>query len=369
MTPAVHQFIPSLAPRDAIGAHALALQELLREMGFRSELFADEVRPEMAGCALPYRRYQGAGRPPAGRRQERAPAWLLYHSSIGSPVADFLARREEPKLVYFHNITPRSLVEAWDPAVGQAAATGWSQLLRLAPQAAAGFANSRYSEAALAAAGVSPTAVVPLLVDVGALDREVDEACLRGLEATRRGAELLFVGRISPHKAQHRLIQVLAAYRRAYDPAARLHLVGGPASASYSEALGRYVAELGLDGAVDLAGSVSDGALAAHYRNADAFVCASSHEGFCVPLLEAMHHGLPIVAYGAAAVPETVGGAGLVVGSRAPTVLAAAVHRALTDGGLRRAMAGVAAGRLAELGPARTRAAMAAAIEGVVGRP
>lgn len=352
MIAAVHQFVPSLAPRDAIGAHTLALQGLLVEMGLRSEIFADEVRPGLEGRARPYRSY----------RRTRGGTCLLYQSSIGSPVADFLDRRDEPKWIYFHNITPRRLVEHWDPDVGMASATGWSQLARLAPATSACFAASRHNRAELAGLGLGDPVVVPPLVELTSPDSEVDEATLARLGAGRRGAELLFVGRVSPHKGQHHLIKALAAYRRAYDPHARLHLVGGSASTAYGEALARYVSALGIAGAVDLAGSVSGAELAAHYRHADVFVCASAHEGFCVPLLEAMAHGLGIVAFGAAAVPETLGEAGLVLDSTAPAVMAAAIHRVLTDSGLRSAMQAAATVQLGRLGPTRSRSAMADAL-------
>lgn len=358
MTDAVHQFVPSLAPRDAIGAHTLALQELLCEMGLHSEVFADEVKPGLAGRARPYRSYDRWWSPRRGRGR----TWLLYQSSIGSPVADFLAGRDEPLLIYFHNITPRRLVEAWDPDVGRASATGWAQLARLAPRARAGLAASGYNRAQLAAAGARRSVVAPPLVDPAALDGDVDEVTLRRLQSGRSGAELVFVGRLSPHKGQHHLIGALAAYRRAYDAGARLHLVGASASPSYQAALAAYAAELHLEDAVVLAGSVPPAQLAAHYVHADVFVCASAHEGFCVPLLEAMHHGLPIVAYGAGAVPETVGEAALVLDTRAPTAVAAAVHRLLTDQPLRAAMAVAAQGRLAALGPAASRPRLARAI-------
>src|SRR5439155_2225485 len=134
------------------------------------------------------------------------------------------------------------------------------------------------------------------------------------------------------------------AYRRIYDPTARLHLVGGVAVPRYQTALAGFVEDLGLEGAVTLTGPVSPGVLAAHYRNADVFVCLSEHEGFCVPLLEAMFHGLPIVAFDAAAVPETLGDAGLLLGSKRPAFVAEAVARLVGDDRLRRAW--VDAGRV-----------------------
>lgn len=361
---AIHQFIPTLAPRDAIGAHTLQVRALLRDMGFGSEIFAGEARSEMAREAHPYRRF-GHGRHGL-RHQGRS--WMLYQSSIGSPVGDFVAGRPEPKLVNFHNVTPSAYLEAWDPEVAQATALGHQQLVQLAPDVVLAIAVSRFNARELNEAGFRSTAVAPLLIDLGSWRGDADPATLDRLTAARRagGADLLFVGRIAPHKAQHDLIKALAAYRQAYDPKARLHLVGGVSSPAYQRALDRFVADLGLTEAVDMAGSVSDGELAAYYRSADVFVCCSDHEGFCVPLLEAMYHQLPIVAFGAAAVPETVGAAGVVLPAKGPALVAAALHRVLDEAALHASLLEAGRARLDELSLERSRARLAAVVEEAV---
>ena len=138
-----------------------------------------------------------------------------------------------------------------------------------------------------------------------------------------------------PSKAQHDLVKALWAYRRLYDPTARLHLVGSTPSNRYLAALRAFIADLGLQGAVRIAGEVSDAALAAYFDAADVYVSASLHEGFGVPLLEAMHVGVPVVARSAGAVDGTVGDAGLLLDPAGPSVIAAAVRRVLTDQSLR----------------------------------
>ena len=153
----------------------------------------------------------------------------------------------------------------------------------------------------------------------------------------------MYVGKISPHKAPHDLVKMLEVLRLTVDPAARLHLVGSPLGETYEPALRSFVSELGLDAVVNFAGSVSGAELEAYFQAADVFVMASDHEGFCVPLGEAMGHGVPIVAYGVTAVPETVGGAGLVLPDKSAALFAAAVGRVLGDAQLRAVLS--AAGR------------------------
>ena len=155
------------------------------------------------------------------------------------------------------------------------------------------------------------------------------------------------MGKISPHKAPHDLVKMLDVLRRVDDPAARLHLVGSPLGETYEPALRAFIDELGLNEAVNLAGSVSGAELEAYFQAADVFVLASDHEGFCVPLAEAMGHGVPIVAYGVTAVPETVGGAGLVLDDKSPVPFAAAVARVLRDATLRAVLVGAGRERAA----------------------
>jgi glycosyltransferase involved in cell wall biosynthesis len=352
---AVHQFVPSFYAHDAVGAHARQLRQLLRELGLRSEIYTldgdagtDEV--------LPVTRFS-----PRARSADTA---LVYQLATGSALAPWFGARPEVKLVNYHNVTPARFFDAWSLDAAAAVATGRRQLRALAATAAVGLAVSAFNQAELVEAGYRATAVAPVLVDLGAVPPDPDAAAR--LASAKVGLEVLFVGRIAPNKAQHDLVKALAVYRRIYDPAARLQLVGGVAVPRYQTALAGFVEDLGLGEAVTLTGPVSPGVLAAHYRNADVFVCLSEHEGFCVPLLEAMHHGLPVIAYGAAAVPETLGGAGLVLADKSPATVAAAIHAVRADADLRAELVAAGSARLEEFRPDRTRARYVELFEGLL---
>jgi glycosyltransferase involved in cell wall biosynthesis len=262
-------------------------------------------------------------------------------------MAEWLLGRQEALVVDYHNITRPELQEDWDPEPARRSTQALGQLRRLAPRAALGIADSAFNEGDLRAAGCRRTAVVPVLVDLARLDEVPDPLVERRLAARREGggADWLFVGRVVSSKAPHDLVKALWAYRRLYDPAARLHLVGSTPSRPYLVALRRFAAQLGLSDAVRVAGEVSDAALAAYYRAADVLVCTSRHEGFGIPLIEAMAAGVPVVALATSAVPDTVGPAGILVDRPEPALVAAAVARVLGDGELRR--------RLVEAGRAR----------------
>jgi L-malate glycosyltransferase len=212
-------------------------------------------------------------------------------------------------------------------------------------------ADSAFNEAELHQLGYRDTAVVPLLIDMHRKSDAPDAALAARLAHRKEregGADLLYVGKISPHKAPHDLVKMLAVLRRLYDPAARLHLVGSPLGETYEPVLRAFISALGLDDAVLFAGSVTGAELEAYFAAADVYVSASDHEGFCVPIAEAMGHGIPIVAYGAAAVPETMGGAGLVLLDKSPGLFAAAVARVLTDDTLRSTLSAASRTRAAE---------------------
>ncbi len=337
----VDQVIPSLASRDAVGVHTLNLRDGLRAAGLESDVYYGSFTPDV----------EHEGRPVTELGRSGRDRWLLYQASIGSPVYDILATRPEPKLVNYHNITPAALLRDWEPNVAYEVALGRTQLARLAAQSRFAVADSAFNESELQALGYEGTAVVPLLIDMAAKSDEPDPALaasLSGRKAREGGVDLLYVGKISPHKAPHDLVKMLDVLRRLYDPAARLHLVGSPLGETYEPALRAFVSELGLDDAVNLTGSVTGAELEAYYRGADVFVCASDHEGFCVPLAEAMGHGLPIVAYGVTAVPETVAGAGLVLPDKSPVTFAAAVGRVTSDPELHSVLARAGLARAAE---------------------
>ncbi len=357
---AIHQFLPSLAPRDAIGTHTLSVQATLRGMGLRSDIYADLIHPEVAGLARPFATYSPAKR----RGRAGGSEMLLYQASIGSRVADYLAHRPEPKLVNYHNITPASSLIRWEPAMCVELEQGRRQLAELAHVTLHAVADSSFNQAELIQAGYTSTSVAPIQLDLDphGLDPGA-QTMLRLIRARANGgADLLFVGRVVPNKAQHALVRALAAYRRLYDPRARLHLVGAPTSPNYTHAVKDLIYRLGLNDAVDMPGSVSEADLAAYYCGADVFVCVSDHEGFCLPLVEAMHYRLPIVALAAAAVPETLGDAGILVTSNDSISVSVAVARVLGDEGLRAALADGAVRRLASLSPARNRRAFEASI-------
>ena len=327
----LHQFVPNFAAGDAIGVHVRLTQQALRAAGWESEIFYDDAQAAVKKLG---RHYSTWDRAVDGRNGD---AWVLFQLSTGSRMTPFLLDQDVPFGVYFHNITPPRFFERWEPGAAENLRTALGEMRRLAPTARFAIANSTFSAGDLDAAGFSPTAVSPVLLDPKELAGSPNERLLQRLrrETEGGGARWLFIGRAAPNKCQHDVIAAFAAYREVYDPRARLTLVGGRTSNVYYRSLELLADELGVGAAVDLTDTISHEEKLACYRAADAFVCLSEHEGFKVPVVEAMHFGIPVVAYASSAVPETVADAGLLLDDKDPFVVATAVDRVLRDDALR----------------------------------
>jgi glycosyltransferase involved in cell wall biosynthesis len=329
---ALHQFLPVFAAGDAIGNHVLRIRDTLRAAGYDSEIYADDIHPPMRRHARHFLEFKA---PPGGQGVH-----LLYHLSTGSRMAAWLAEQPVPLAVDYHNITPAEYFDRWQPAAAEVARTARAEMRRLASSTAYGLADSTYNALELTDEGYPDTAVVPILIDFTEYDAAPDTATLTRLRrrAEGGGAHWLFVGRVAANKCQHDIVAAFAAYRRLFDPQARLSIVGGRTLLLYSRALERLASELGIANAVDFTNDLKFSQLLAHYRAADVFVSLSEHEGFCVPLVEAMHFGVPTVAFASTAVPETVGDATLLLSDKDPLSVAVAVQRVLSDDVVRKAM-------------------------------
>jgi glycosyltransferase involved in cell wall biosynthesis len=329
----VDQFAASFAKHDAISNHVLQIRHLLRGAGFESDIYSGELDPAMAGEATPYEEFRST-----------KDGVIFYHCSTDSPMADWLARWEgAPRRLAldYHNITPVRFFARWELKAARSMHRARLQLEGLARHTGLALADSAFNEAELIELGYRPTVVSPLLVDLDEYHLEPDADLVERLKSG--GTRWLFVGRISPNKCQHDVIAAFAVYRRCFDPQATLSLIGGITSPEYLLALRRLTARLRVKDAVEIRGGAPFTELLAHYRAADIFVCLSEHEGFCVPILEAMELGLPVVAFGAAAVTDTVGTAGLVLDDKDPVAVAVAVDELLRDPERRSAL--VEAGR------------------------
>jgi L-malate glycosyltransferase len=351
----VHQVLAGAAPGDAITGEALALQRALQTLG-PSEVFAQHRDSDVLDRVRHISEYDSVVHGGADR------VLLLVHMSISEPaVARFLETRSESLLVRYHNVTPAHFFEPYDPAFAVLLARGRDDLAALRDRAVAAVADSRYNESELREIGYRETSVIPLRITVDKLLAAHPEW---PAHVPTAGPEvspvLLFVGRVAPNKRQEHCLAALHVLQTYHAPRARMYFIGGGEVRGYRAMLDRGAAELGLDRV--FTGRVSDGALSALYRRADVFLCMSEHEGFCAPLLESMAFGLPVVALARAAVPDTLGDAGLLLDEPDPQLAAAAVCRVVEDRALRDTLVARGRERLHEFAPEKVDAAFLALV-------
>jgi glycosyltransferase involved in cell wall biosynthesis len=324
----VHQFVPTLISNDAVGNHTLRMHRALCNAGIDAMVWAVNIHPEASGAARLFSDFD-RWRSRSGSRDV-----LVYQAASHSEgIVPALLRRSGTKVINYHNITPASYYERFDVITADSLRRADREVRMLASQARVAIAVSEYNATLLRKMGVRHVHVIPPYLSP-ALTAQPDPATQTALEGGLPGMRLLFVGRVVPNKGHIDLIRTLAVIRAAIDPHARLYLVGPPGPRLYMHALAELAARI-VPGGVIFTGAVSDSQLITFYRSADVFLCMSEHEGFGIPLVEAMRAGLPVIAYDAAAVGETLHGAGVLVRTRAPAVVAEIVARVVADRPLR----------------------------------
>ncbi|MGA2838215.1 MAG: glycosyltransferase family 4 protein [Acidimicrobiales bacterium] len=338
----IHQFVPLLHRRDAVGEHTRTLRDLLRAAGVPSRIYTELADPETVGETRPYLDYEEDAEPGDV---------LVYQVATCSEMAGWLGRRAEPLVLNYHSITPPAFFAAWNNGIARLQTSALLELADLAPRATLGIGVSAFDVAELRAAGCPVTRVIPVVnVELPPVPPDPGASARLARRAEGRGPWWLSVGRLAPNKAHQDTIAALFVARSTTSPGAHLTIVGAPTEPHYAAALQRYARDLGLSGDVEIVSHLSPGELSARYAAADVLVMLSEHEGFGVPLLEAMTRGLPVVAYDAGAVAEILGGAGVLLEDKRPRRVAAEVAALLADQDRRDAVLAAGAGRPAALG-------------------
>jgi glycosyltransferase involved in cell wall biosynthesis len=347
----IHQVVVAVSPGDAVTNAALELRDILRRIG-PSDVFARYIDPRLAGDVLPLEAYtERYPRPNKGNV-------LVYHASIGEPeVMSFLLSRNDELVLVYHNITPAEFFIPYDPMFARLLALGRSELALLRTRARLALAPSAFNAAELRDLGYEDVRISPLVIDHERLRRaEAHWPTLNHLQTQLDGPVLLFVGQLLPHKRPDLLLQAYHVLVTELIPEAHLAIVGSTPLPAYHEVVQRLAEELNLSRAW-LLGPVSQEQLVAYYRAADLLVTMSEHEGFCLPLVEAMAFDVPVIARRYAAIPETMGGAGLVLPPDAgPELVAESMAVVLEDDVLRKELVEQGRERLAHFDALEARA-------------
>lgn len=327
--PAIHQFTAGYTRYDAISNEAALFRDMFRRQGFRSEIFSEGRNIN--------RTLRAEVRDAATYAAEAAPGDLvLLHLSIGSDVNDIFRTLPCRKAILYHNITPPRYFDRINIQTAAHLTRGLRQTAALAGTAAVNMADSRFNTGELEALGYRDVHVLPIMLDIDSITRETDRRTADTLSDGLRN--IIFVGRCTPNKKIEDLINVFAFYQKTVEPRSRFIQIGSTAGVErYHALLSTMTKELRLQNFI-FAGSVPQPVLNAYYRNADALLCMSEHEGFCIPLIESMLHGVPVVAHASAAIPETLDGCGILLDERRFDLAAETLGRVIRDPALRSAV-------------------------------
>jgi glycosyltransferase involved in cell wall biosynthesis len=298
----IHQWVPAAHKGDAIGDSARRVRDLLRAKGHASEIFALTVDDDLRGDVRPFD-------DPAARRGDVT----IFHFALPSPMTAAFATLPGGRVLQYHNITPAHFFAPYDANLFRLASIGRQELATLVGHVDLALGDSDYNRQELEALGFAPTGVMPIAVDLARITRAPARPALAHILEDGL-INFLFVGRIAPNKKIEDHIRLAEHFKRYVDVYYRFIFVGKTdAVPAYYRTIRALMLEYDMPkDRFFFTGPVPDADLAAYYRHADVYISLSEHEGFCVPLLEAMAADVPVLAYGATAVPETMGGAGVV---------------------------------------------------------
>ena len=339
----INQWVPAAHRGDAVGDSARRVRDLVRALGHQSELYALTIDDDLKHDVRPFS-------DPAARRGDLT----IFHFALPSPMTSAFASLSGGRILQYHNVTPAAFFAPYDPALFRLAALGREDLSTLVGHVELALGDSDFNRRELETLGFEPTGVFPIAIDTSRVTSPVARPALERLLDDEL-VNFLFVGRIAPNKKIEDHIRLAEHYKRYVDAYYRFIFVG-----RYDVVPGYYATIRALMSEFRLlndrfvfTGPVPDEELAVYYRHAAVYISLSEHEGFCVPLLEAMAADVPVLAYAAAAVPDTLGGAGVQFAPKNLEYAAELLGTLTFDDDLRAQVIAGQRRRLADFGDAR----------------
>jgi L-malate glycosyltransferase len=339
----INQWVPAAHRGDAIGDSAQRVRDLLRGLGHESELYALSIDDDLKGDVRPFNE-------PGARRGELT----IFHYALPSAMTEAFGSLSSGRVLQYHNVTPARYFAPYDAALFRLAALGRQELATLVGRTDLALGDSEYNRQELESLGFDRTGVFPIAVDIARVTRRVHSPALEQILDDGL-VNFLFVGRIAPNKKIEDHIRLAEVYKRYIDAYYRFIFVGryDVVPRYYSMIRGLMSEFRLLNERFVFTGPVPDEELAVYYRHAAVYISLSEHEGFCVPLVEAMAADVPVLAYSAAAVPGTLGGAGVQFAPKDLEQAAELLGALAFDDGLRSRIIEGQRHRLTDFGDAR----------------
>ena len=319
----VHQVLATLGYGDAIGHEVLGIRRVLQRAGYESEIFVETADRRLESLTTDYREMVGAIAPEDV---------LIHHFSIGSRASRTAYALPGRMALVYHNITPPEYFLGIHKDLVKLCFRGRRELTAYLTRCELALGDSEYNRQELAALGFPSTAVLPVVPDFAHLDLAPNTMTAGRFDDG--WTNILFVGRVIPNKKFEDVIRAFHVYRTRHNPRSRLLFVGSHGGfEKYLAMLHALAARLGTPD-VHFLGHVSNEELTALYDVADLFLCASEHEGFCVPIIESFYKRVPVLAYAATAVPATMDGGGVLYETKDPLEVARVMSAILDDADL-----------------------------------
>ena len=321
----IHQTLVAAAPGDAITNSAFEIRRLLREAG-PSEIYARHIHGDLCGDVKPLHEHPAHGRSQPGQLT------IVHPSNGDAEWLEWVLGLDGRFILSYHNFTPSHFFRVWDRPTADRLEFGRRTLGMFADRTVLAFADSAFNAIDLRDAGYANVVVGGLLIDTSGLSRTSPDVGVLTEAMRFPGPTIVHIGQLYPHKRADFAIVAFHRLLRTGHPDARLVLAGASRLPAFRKSLEQLVVDLELTDRVVITGRITPAAMSAYLRSADVMVTASEHEGFCVPLIEAMTLGVPVVGRRFGAVPETAGDAAILLEPDAPpSAMAAALAAVLDD--------------------------------------
>lgn len=319
--PRIIQLVSSLNFGDAVGNDALAIKHMLEGAGYATAIFTFAVHPK-----IKEENVYNIDLLPELTEDDI----IIYHYASEDGFQKLIEETAAKVVLRYHNVTPPEFFHGYDEKAETITRKGLAQIKSMRDAIDYGMVDSEQNKKDLEQMGYEcPISVVSILIPFKDYEQQPDLDVVNGY--SDGNTNIVFVGRIVPNKKFEDVIACFAAYKKKYDPAARLFLVGNyQETDAYYQHLQEYIKECGVENVI-FPGHIAFRTILAYYKIADLFLCMSEHEGFCVPLVEAMFFETPIVAYASTAIPGTLGGSGVLVESKEPERVAEKIHQVIED--------------------------------------
>lgn len=323
----VIQLISTIAFGDAVSNDTLALQDVIKSMGYTTRIYAESVvSPYDSKIALPVEEIGELNKDDIA----------IYHLSTGSQLSFDFADYKCRKIVVYHNITPPEFFEGNNQYIKGINKWGLEGAAFLKDKVDYCLADSEFNRQNLIDMGYTcPIDVLPIVIPMKDYKKKPNKWALKECSGY---TNIMFTGRIAPNKKQEDVIAAFYYYKKLYNPDAKLILAGSYKPEDiYYQRLIKYIRRLAIRD-VTFTGHKKFNYILGYYKSADVFLCMSEHEGFCVPLVEAMMFDVPVIAYDSTAIPGTLNGSGILLEDKDPVFVAGCIDRVVRDKNLRQQM-------------------------------